>query len=350
MTSELPSTAGGANEPLISALDQATLFLAVEEGNVKTFEAIVKRSIDVNAYNDEGFTPLMSAVRGYETKRNLDLFRLLLQHGAKVGLKAAVTPSAPAIVIVRHDGKHEPGDKTMHTKPVHLDHKSPLLVALELKSALYLKGWEYRHWDPLLLLLAEAQVKELQQEDLDVRFQEASIPLSVLQGWTRLFQSGQHEVVELWAEGSYVSVLKEMLVANSEVLRKNLELDTSGRLDIRDTSFTVVTKIVEFLYTGSVEPEFMQARGCDLFHAAHIYGLDALARYCEPLIVCTPANWIKTLSAALQSDSHPLALKCAASIEAELGKRREHHEQHQWVFSELLHPEGGPPNTASLPP
>jgi hypothetical protein len=61
------------------------------------------------------------------------------EHGADVSLKAAVLPSAHKISIIRHAQSGHLG-APVETKKVVLDQKTPLQVALELKSTLYLRG------------------------------------------------------------------------------------------------------------------------------------------------------------------------------------------------------------------
>ena len=89
----------------------------------------------------QGVTALHLAVYKYEEVRSLEVVNFLLAHGADISLKAAVPPSAHKISIIRH-GKNDPffPDFPMETKKISLDQKTPLLVALELKSTLYLRG------------------------------------------------------------------------------------------------------------------------------------------------------------------------------------------------------------------
>lgn len=42
-----------------------------------------------------------------------------------------------------------------------------------------------------------------------------------------------------------------------------------GRIDLSKTSWTVTEKLIEFLYTGTVESTFLERRGVDLFLASH---------------------------------------------------------------------------------
>lgn len=84
-------------------------------------------------------TSLHLAVYKYEEARNLDIIKFLLAHGANISLKAAVLPSAHKISITLRDQAGSTGN-VVETKKIALDQKTPLLVALELKSTLYLRG------------------------------------------------------------------------------------------------------------------------------------------------------------------------------------------------------------------
>ena len=44
---------------------------------------------------------------------------------------------------------------------------------------------------------------------------------------------------------------------------------SAQRMELKEASFPVVRAMVEFLYTGNTDPEFMQTRGVDLYKAAH---------------------------------------------------------------------------------
>ena len=85
-------------------------------------------------------TALHLAVYKYEERRTLEIITFLLEHGADLSIKAAVPPSAHKISLTRHENKTPYGDVLSETKMITLDRKTPLLVALELKSALYVKG------------------------------------------------------------------------------------------------------------------------------------------------------------------------------------------------------------------
>lgn len=86
----------------------------------------------------QGVTALHLAVYKYEEIRSLEVINFLLAHGANISLKAAVPPCAHKISIIRHGKKDT--IFPMETKKISLDQKTPLLVALELKSTLYLRG------------------------------------------------------------------------------------------------------------------------------------------------------------------------------------------------------------------
>ena len=89
--------------------------------------------------NFQGMTAVHLAVYKFETRRNLDILETLLEHGANPCLKAASPPKANKLSIVRHDSKGH-SDGSAETKKISLDQKTPLLLALELKSVLYLRG------------------------------------------------------------------------------------------------------------------------------------------------------------------------------------------------------------------
>jgi len=88
----------------------------------------------------QGVTALHLAVYKYENSRSLEITRILLDYGADVCLKAAVPPSAQKISIIRKDKKSPHGEILLETKRISLGQKTPLLIALELKSSLYLRG------------------------------------------------------------------------------------------------------------------------------------------------------------------------------------------------------------------
>ena len=134
-----------------------------------------------------------------------------------------------------------------------------------------LSGWEYRHWDSLLHLLAVTTRAELAQRSAShpspslpsaaesappaysliaaatsspgslartssvstpnaasssvsaasgassASAASASVLPSVEDGWAAVFASGKHELVEVWAEGQHVEALKLLLVTASKV-------------------------------------------------------------------------------------------------------------------------------------
>ncbi|KAL3699566.1 hypothetical protein R1sor_017588 [Riccia sorocarpa] len=297
-----------------SSLDQASLFRAVQDGNLQSVKSFIKqrKGINLNAYNDQGVTPLILAVYKYETHRSTEIVSSLLKNGADVSIKAAPTPTHHKMSIIRHDIKNLDGTPA-ETKRVVFDHKTPLLIALELKSALYLKGWEYRHWDALLLVLSEASVNQLVEKGVQV----PTVPLTtvsevVQKNWDAVFNSGKHETVELTAEGKDIVALKLLVTGASKVLKLNLE--HSSRMEIKDASYNIAKALVHFLYVGKADPQFMLQRGIDLYITAHKYGVDSLKRVCEANVVPNQDNWIKLMTAAVESDSQVLTLKTAESI------------------------------------
>jgi hypothetical protein len=86
-------------------------------------------------------TALHWAVYKYENSRSLEITRILLDNGADVCLKAAVPPSAQKISIAHKDKRSSShGETLLETRRITLGQKTPLLIALELKSSLYLRG------------------------------------------------------------------------------------------------------------------------------------------------------------------------------------------------------------------
>lgn len=317
-------------------LDQATFFRCVENGNLSAVGSLLKHpNVDINAYNDEGVTSLHLAVYKYEETRNLDMTKFLLEHGADVGLKAAVLPSAHKVSLIRHQqGK----GYVTETKKVVLDQKTPLQVALELKSTLYVKGWEYRHWDGMLHVLAEACIDHYSKSS---QVKADRSPIGTIQkNWAAVFASGKHETLEVWAEDRSITVLKLLLSDSSKVLKLNMEnpdVQYSNRLDIKEASFNVTKAMMKFLYTGMVEADFMELRGLDLLSAAHKYGITSLKQVCEDSINATQDNWIKLLNTATECNSDMLALKCAESVKKEMDKRHDKHVDLTHTFSDVKH-------------
>jgi hypothetical protein len=265
------------------------------------------------------------------------MIKFLLAHGANVALKAAVLPSAHKISIIRHAQAGHHG-MPVETKKVVLDQKTPLQVALELKSTLYLKGWEYRHWDNMLQVLAEASIDHYSKSS-EVKA-ERSPHGEIQRNWAAVFASGKHETLEVWAEDKSITVLKLLLTGSSKILKLNVEnpeVQYSNRLDIKEASFNITKAMMKFLYTGMVEPEFMEHRGLDLLSAAQKYGITSLKQVCEDSIHATQDNWIKLLNTATECNSDVLALKCAQSIKKEMDKRHEKHVDLSHSFSDLKH-------------
>jgi hypothetical protein len=317
-------------------LDQATFFRCVENGNLSALTALLKnRKVDINAYNDEGVTCLHVALYKYEESRSLDMVKFLLSHGANISLKAAVMPSAHKISIIRH-GHGGSVANPLETKKVAFDQKTPLLVALELKSALYLKGWEYRHWDEMLRVLADATIEHHAKSP---ELKGERLPYIVIQkNWGNVFASGKHETIEVWAEDKSITVLKLLLTGASKILKLNIEnpdVQYSNRLDIKEASFNITKAMMKFLYTGKVEAEFLEHRGLDLLSAAHKYGIKSLMWVCEDSIRATPDNWIKLLSTAMECNSDMLALKCAQSIKEVMDERHEKHTSLKKSYSNM---------------
>jgi hypothetical protein len=317
-------------------LDQATFFRCVENGNVSALAGLLKhKRVDINAYNDEGVTSLHLAVYKYEETRNLEMVKFLLAHGANISLKAAVLPSAHKISIIRHAQFGTP----METKKVTLDHKTPLQVALELKSTLYQRGWEYRHWDDILLVLAEAIIAKYTSEAVSSQVKSERQPYAVIQkNWAAVFDSGKHETVEVWAEDKSITVLRLLLAGGSHILKLNLEspeVKYSNRLDIKEASFNITKAMVKFLYTGSVDAEFLENRGLDLLAAAHKYGIKSLKWVCEDKVPVKQDMWIKLLNTATECNSHVLVLKCAESIKEVMEGRHAKHVDLKKNFSNI---------------
>lgn len=334
-----------------SSRNQSSFFRAIEEGNLQLLHILLKsKTVDTNAYNDQGMTALHLAVYKYETRRKLDMLELLLMSGANPCSKAATPPQASKLSIIRHETKGT-SNVLMETKKISLDQKTPLLLALELKSALYLRGWEYRHWDPVLKLLANATSRHLSEKGVHEKSPLHDISSFVKRGWNDVFESGNHSLVEVSAEGKVLCVLKLLLRDASKKLKLNLEslaVNHLNTLELKNISFTVAKAMVKFIYTGSVDHEFMEHRGIDLLQAAHKYGLNLLQSLCEIQITPTPDNWIKLLSTANDCDSDLLTLKCAKSIEDLMLKRQESTHILRKSFSEAGH--GGPNQLFQGPP
>ncbi|CAI5493950.1 unnamed protein product [Closterium sp. Naga37s-1] len=347
---------------LLNPLDQGAFFSAVAAGNVDGVAALLKhRKVDINEYNGQGVTAIFVAVYNFESSRSVSMAKLLLDHGAKVTVRAVDSPAASKLCYLKHESPTgSPGSprsprsprgmaagRKDETRKVSVANKTPLLVALELKSSLYLKGWDYRHWDAMLDLLADATVAELAGHPFHGPG-PAQLP-AVADGWAAVFGSGGHELVEVWAEGKHIDVLKMLLVVHSKRFKFELEKAAAvspGRLEITDASFNVVKAVMEFLYTGHVSREFMGHRGVDLLLAAHKYEVFALQKLCEEQLEPTPESWIKMLTAALECGADALVLKVARSIHAVMNTRHATRLFVKQPFSASIHPEGGP---AQLP-
>ncbi|CAI6001744.1 unnamed protein product [Closterium sp. NIES-64] len=347
---------------LLNPLDQGAFFSAVAAGNVDGVAALLKhRKVDINEYNGQGVTAIFVAVYNFESSRCVSMAKLLLDHGAKVTVRAVDSPAASKLCYLKHESPTgSPGSprsprsprgmaagRKDETRKVSVANKTPLLVALELKSSLYLKGWDYRHWDAMLDLLADATVAELAGHPFHGPG-PAQLP-AVADGWAAVFGSGGHELVEVWAEGKHIDVLKMLLVVQSKRFKFELEKAAAvspGRLEITDASFNVVKAVMEFLYTGHVSREFMGHRGVDLLLAAHKYEVFALQKLCEEQLEPTPESWIKMLTAALECGADALVLKVARSIHGVMNTRHATRLFVKQPFSASIHPEGGP---AQLP-
>jgi hypothetical protein len=80
------------------------------------------------------------AVYKYEKSRSLEIIKILLENGTYVSIKVGVPPSTHKISIVFKDKKSPHGKIILETKRIILGQKVALLLALELKSSLYLQG------------------------------------------------------------------------------------------------------------------------------------------------------------------------------------------------------------------
>ena len=92
-------------------------------------------------------TALHLSVYKFESRRKLDVIECLLdQGGADPCFKAALMPSqgtsTKLSIVRRYDSKSysDAASPSLETKKISLDQKTPLLLALELKSVLYLRG------------------------------------------------------------------------------------------------------------------------------------------------------------------------------------------------------------------
>ncbi|KAJ7552620.1 hypothetical protein O6H91_06G062100 [Diphasiastrum complanatum] len=217
-------------------------------------------------------------------------------------------------------------------------------------------GWEYRHWDAMLLLLADASLKYYTNKGVRATTVARDVFVDVQEGWESVFHSEKHELVEIWAEGKHLVALKLLLTSASKILKLNIEAENaatslSSRIELKDASFNIVKIMVRFIYIGKVEPQLMVQRGIDIFLASHKYGVESLKALCEAEIVATQENWIKLLSAATDCDSEILAVKCADSIKRTMELRQENTTFFKRSFSESLDAPGqlfhGPGNSSS---
>ncbi len=91
-----------------------------------------------DSFGMSGVIALHLAVYKYEKSRSLEIIKILLESGSNVSIKIAVPPSTHEISIVRKDKKSPHGEILLETKRISLGQKDALLLALELKSSLYL--------------------------------------------------------------------------------------------------------------------------------------------------------------------------------------------------------------------
>eukprot|EP00475_Leptophrys_vorax_P045356 TRINITY_DN9383_c0_g1_i1.p1 TRINITY_DN9383_c0_g1~~TRINITY_DN9383_c0_g1_i1.p1 ORF type:complete len:425 (-),score=37.04 TRINITY_DN9383_c0_g1_i1:257-1531(-) len=370
-------TADDPEALLTCPLDQATFFRAVAGNHVEAVAALLKRRrVDVNEFNGQGMTAIFLAVYNFEHCRSTEMARLLIDHGAKVTVKAAGGPSASASGRLCYTKQETGGGSPVsprspsrkvgspgarehaETKKVSVANKSPLLLALELKSSLYLKGWDYRHWDAILDLLASATVAQLSAQlsaqltagQLAVAASDkaeegtAALP-TVAEGWAAVFASGRHETVEVWAESQHVVALKLLLEKGSKRLKFELDKAAAlspGRIEIHEASFRIVRAIVGFLYTGSVDAAMMEHRGIDLLLAAHKLEVLALKKLCEDQLLPEQEKWIQLLTVAIECGSEALVLKVAKSIHQVMHIRQESRLFMKPAFALSIHPDGGP--------
>lgn len=88
-------------------------------------------------------------------------------------------------------------------------------------------GWDYRHWDAMLTVLASATVASLEeQQAMGTAFLlssaegaagAATATAAIAAGWAAVFESGSHEILEVRAEGKHLEALKLLLTTNSVV-------------------------------------------------------------------------------------------------------------------------------------
>ncbi|GAQ85357.1 hypothetical protein KFL_002310130 [Klebsormidium nitens] len=324
--------AGAAGQEKEKELNQATFFHCVEAQNAKTLQILTRtRQVDVNAVNQEGLTGLHIAVSQYDKTRNTDIVKILLEVGADINKKAADKAADKFLNIVRvSDSKHGKEE----TAKIKVNGMTPLLLALELKSSLYVKGMEYRHWDAMLSVLAAATIKQASNADVHAATQEAEHTASLAalqQGWAAVFDSGAHELVDLRAEGKDIPALKQIVMHSSKRWKREIESqDSTARssltrggllLEVKEASYTVIQHLVRYLYSGLGDDEFVKTRGADVFLAAYRYEIPDVCQVLEKKLDITPDNWIKVLSVAIVAGSSLLTLRVAQSIKHLLDKR-----------------------------
>lgn len=83
-------------------------------------------------------------------------------------------------------------------------------------SVVYVVGWEYRHWDGMLQILADATIEHYGKSS---ELKAERNPFAEIQkNWAAVFASEKHETVEVWAEDKSITVLALLLIGSSKVL------------------------------------------------------------------------------------------------------------------------------------
>lgn len=90
-----------------------------------------------------------------------------------------------------------------------------LYLVFDSGALLLIAGWEYRHWDDMLRVLADATIKHLSSKQ-ELRSTRSPIPV-IQKNWAAVFESGKHETIEVWSEGKHLTVLKLLLTGASKV-------------------------------------------------------------------------------------------------------------------------------------
>lgn len=94
---------------------------------------------------------------------------------------------------------------------------SVLLLRLT-SSATIAIGWEYRHWDAMISVLAEATIHFYAAKDVKSPIHHpTAVSIIIQHNWDAVFKSGKHEVVELVAEGKDIVALKLLVTGASKV-------------------------------------------------------------------------------------------------------------------------------------